>query len=105
LTGALAAPRPGDSSALLLSRQAAVVAVGKQERRRTKMSNANDTAPSTNSPTHYAYTVRDREGQKGIWTRIGAAWPQRNGGFKIQLDAIPLDGKVTLCIPEPKDKP
>ena len=32
-------------------------------------------------PTLIAYTVKDPRGvgQKGIWTRIGAAWPHENG--------------------------
>jgi hypothetical protein len=25
--------------------------------------------------TLIAYSVREREGQKAVWTRIGAAWP------------------------------
>ena len=68
------------------------------------MTNATQTtnppAPSANAPSHYVYQVRDREGQKGIWTRIGAAWPQRDGkGFNVQLDAVPLDGRLTLRVP------
>jgi hypothetical protein len=40
-------------------------------------------------PTLIAYTVKERgEGQKAIWTRIGAAWPHGSGtGFTVQLDA------------------
>ena len=35
-------------------------------------------------PTLIAYTVKEREGQKAIWTRIGAAWPHGNGsGLKF----------------------
>ena len=57
------------------------------------------TESTSKSPSHIAYQVRDREGQKGIWTRIGAAWPQKDGkGFNIQLDAIPLDGHIALRI-------
>lgn len=57
-----------------------------------------DATPSK-APTHVAYQVRDREGQKGIWTRIGAAWPHADGnGFNIQLDCVPLDGRVTLRV-------
>ena len=43
-------------------------------------------------PTLIAYAVRDRgEGQKAIWTRIGAAWPHGTGrGLSIQLDALPI---------------
>jgi hypothetical protein len=51
------------------------------------------------SPSHVAYQVRDREGGKGFWTRIGAAWAHNDGqGFSIQLDSVPLDGKITLRI-------
>jgi len=49
-------------------------------------------------PTLIAYAVRDRgEGQKAIWTRIGAAWPHGTGpGLSIQLDALPIDGRIVL---------
>ena len=54
---------------------------------------------SKKQPSHIAYQVRDREGQKGFWTRIGSAWPHSDGkGFNIQLEAVPLDGRVTLRI-------
>ena len=44
-----------------------------------------------NKPTHYAYHVTDRvqdgiEENGGFWTKIGAAWPHRDGkGFNIAL--------------------
>ena len=68
------------------------------------MSNTNETTTSK-SPSHAVYQVRDREGQKGIFTRIGAAWPHRDGnGFNLQIDAVPLDGRITLrVITEKKD--
>ncbi len=50
-------------------------------------------------PSHIAYQVRDREGQKGFFTRIGAAWPNSDGkGWNIQLDVVPLDGRITLRV-------
>jgi len=54
-------------------------------------------------PTLIAYTVKERgDGQKHIWTRIGAAWPHGSGtGFTLQLDTLPLDGRIVLT--EPKD--
>jgi hypothetical protein len=62
--------------------------------------NSNAPAAPSKAPSHYVYQVRDREGQKGIWTRIGAAWPQKDGkGFNVQLDAVPLDGRITLRVP------
>jgi len=48
-----------------------------------------------NKPTHYLYNVVDQadvmnDERRGIWTRIGAAWPNGDGkGFSISLD-IPL---------------
>lgn len=60
-----------------------------------------ETTPNQSSklPTHIAYQVREREGKKAIWTRIGAAWSHAdNQGFSIQIDASPLDGRITLRI-------
>jgi len=59
----------------------------------------------TNKPSHVAYQVRDGKGDnKGFWTRIGVAWTSRDEkGFVIQLNAIPLDGKIVLRLPDPKD--
>lgn len=55
------------------------------------------------SPSHIAYHVRNREGGKGFFTRIGAAWPTKDGkGFNVQLDSVPLDGRITLLLPSEK---
>lgn len=60
----------------------------------------NDTGAASKAPTHIAYHVRDGKGDKGFWTRIGAAWAARDGkGFNLQLDVVPLDGKVILRLP------
>jgi len=55
-------------------------------------------------PAMIAYTVKERgDGQNAIWTRIGAAWPHGSGiGFMVQLDTLPLDGRIVLT--EPKDE-
>jgi hypothetical protein len=58
---------------------------------------------ASKSPSHIVYHVRDREGQKGFFTRIGAAWPHKDGkGFKIQVEAFPIDGKLTLRVASEK---
>jgi len=58
---------------------------------------------SAKAPTHVAYQVRDREGKKGIWTRIGSAWPHADGrGFNIQIEVVPLDGRITLRVASDK---
>lgn len=65
------------------------------------------TSTSSKQPTHTAYHVREgkEKGSKGFWTRIGSAWAHNDGkGFNIQIDATPLDGKITLrVVAEKKD--
>jgi len=61
------------------------------------MSNSNET--TSKGPSHIAYQVRDREGGKGFFTRIGAAWPHKDGkGFSVQLEVVPLDGRITIRV-------
>ena len=57
-------------------------------------------------PSHVAYHVTER-GEKSFWTRIGVAWQHADaGGFNIQLELTPLDGRVTLRVAsEKKDTP
>ena len=63
----------------------------------------NDNA-SSKAPSHIAYQVRDREGKKGFWTRIGSAWAHTDGqGFNIQLECVPLDGRITLRVASEKE--
>lgn len=60
------------------------------------------TAPKT--PTHIAYHVRDGKGDESFWTRIGSAWQHADGnGFNIQIETVPLDGRITLRIPSVKN--
>jgi len=59
---------------------------------------------SSKKPTLIAYSVRKREGQNNFWTRIGAAWPHDKGnGMTIQLDALPIDGRIVLTEPKAED--
>jgi hypothetical protein len=56
---------------------------------------------STNKPSLLAYTVKNRGKGKAIWTRIGAAWPHNSGtGFSIELEALPVDGRLVLIPPK-----
>ena len=65
------------------------------------MSDTNNNA--SKAPTHVAYQVRDREGKKSFWTRIGAAWQHADGkGFNVQLECVPLDGRITLRVASEK---
>ncbi|OUT90173.1 MAG: hypothetical protein CBB87_10450 [Micavibrio sp. TMED27] len=48
-------------------------------------------------PDYIAYSVRDTHDGKGNWNKVGAAWGHRDGqGIDLQLDATPVDGRVTL---------
>mgnify|MGYP000897048542 CR=1 FL=1 len=52
-----------------------------------------------NPPTHTAYHVRG-EGKDAFWTRIGSAWQHSdNQGFNIQVETVPLNGRIVLRIP------
>ncbi len=68
------------------------------------MTTSNNTQPAnTKAPTHIAYQVRDSKGGESYWTRIGSAWAHNDGqGFNIQIDTVPLDGRITLRIPSDK---
>ena len=56
-------------------------------------------SPAGKTPSHIAYQVRDGKNGKSYWTRIGSAWSHNDGsGFNIQIDAVPLDGRITLRI-------
>jgi len=62
------------------------------------------TSTGSKAPSHLVYSVRDREGRKAFWTRIGSAWQHADGkGFSVQLDGLtPLDGRVTLRVASEK---
>lgn len=56
-----------------------------------------ETNTSAKRPDYLAYSVRDTPDGKGDWNKVGAAWEHRDGrGLDIQLDASPVDGRVTL---------
>jgi hypothetical protein len=65
---------------------------------------ANQTNEATSkAPTHIAYAVRDREGKKSFWTRIGLVWPHSDkSDYTVQLESLPLDGRITLRVASEK---
>lgn len=84
---------------LITCRKATMVAAATKNRR-TNMTDNTTTAERGKLPSHCAYQVRERTGnKKSIWTRIGSAWPHADGqGFSLQLDSVPLDGRVSLRV-------
>ena len=58
----------------------------------------------TKGPVFFAFTVKDREGKRSVWTRIGTAWShERGGGLNIDLQALPVDGRIVLLPPPAND--
>ena len=57
---------------------------------------------TSKAPTLVAFHVREgKDGGKGFWTRIGAAWQHEDGeGFNVQIEMMPLDGKIVLRTPK-----
>lgn len=51
-----------------------------------------------------ALTVRENDG-KSYWTRIGVAFPGRDGSFIVRLDAMPptTEGQYIIHLREPRD--
>ena len=62
---------------------------------------------SKTKPTHRAFIVRnyqaDNGAEKSHWTAIGSVWAHKDGkGFDVTLAALPLDGRITIRLDEPK---
>lgn len=58
---------------------------------------------TTKKPALIAYAVTG-EGKQAFWTRIGSAWPHQNGeGFNIELNALPVNGRIVLMSPKAED--
>jgi len=64
------------------------------------------TQRSDNAPSHEIFAVSRREPEgKGIWNKVGAAWPHKDGdGFNMRLEFLPLAGQE-LVIRKWKPKP
>ncbi len=65
-----------------------------------------NTAPAqeTNPPDFLAWHVANK-GDKGFWTRIGAAWFHRDRkGLSLQLEVVPINGRIVLRTPLDDEK-
>lgn len=49
-----------------------------------------------NKPEFALFSVQG-EGDAARWSRIGAAWPHKDGsGFSIKLESLPLSGRIVM---------
>ena len=58
------------------------------------------TNQTTNKPSLLAYQVTDSDTGKSFWNRIGAAWANKDGGYSLQLEALPIGGRIVLSPPK-----
>ena len=60
-------------------------------------------------PSHKVFVVEDKEVAEGedndaFWTRIGSAWPHKDGkGLNLVLSALPINGRLVLREYTPED--
>ena len=58
------------------------------------------------TPTHTCFTVRDRgEDRKPFWVAIGSAWTNKDGSFNLRLDALPVNGQITVRLRKKDEDP
>ena len=51
------------------------------------------------APEFLAWHVTDK-GEKSFWNKVGAAWRHKDGkGFTLQLEVVPLGGRIVLRQP------
>ena len=61
------------------------------------------------SEIYDAFTVKEYTNRSGeekmVWTKIGRAWAHKNGGgYNLNIDALPVDGKIVLREPYDDNK-
>ncbi|KAB2880560.1 MAG: hypothetical protein F9K38_10135 [Pseudorhodoplanes sp.] len=74
-----------------------------QTQERTTAGNAR----KSNPPAFIAYSVSDQGRGRKFWTRLGGAWPQKNGeGFTVFVNVLPIDfdGRIVLMTPKEQDQ-
>jgi hypothetical protein len=57
-------------------------------------------------PPLAVYTIVDKPGgDRSFWTRVGAAWINRDQSINVQLDALPVNGKLQIreAVDRPRD--
>ena len=52
------------------------------------------------APRKVVYTVTER-GEKSFWTRIGAAFSNRDGSMTVRLEAVPVNGVLQIRDEDP----
>jgi len=51
------------------------------------------------------YVIREKmtdQGTKSFWTKVGAAFENRDGSVTVRLDALPMDGTLQIRDEDPR---
>ena len=60
---------------------------------------------SPKSPSHHAFQINEATNGKSYFNRVGVAFEHKDKqGFNLQLDSMPINGKVTLRTPQDRLK-
>ena len=43
------------------------------------------------------------DAKKTYWSKCGSAWVKEDGKITVQLDTLPVNGRLVLMQPKPKD--
>jgi hypothetical protein len=49
------------------------------------------------------FAITER-GEKSFWTKIGAAFPNKDGSITVQLDALPVSGRLQIREQEDREE-
>ncbi len=61
---------------------------------------ADKQSSDTNAPNFIAWHVTEK-GDNSFWHRVGAAWYHRDKkGLSLQLEVVPINGKIVLREPK-----
>jgi hypothetical protein len=52
---------------------------------------------------HQAVFAITERGEKSFWTRVGVAYPNRDGSININLDALPVSGRLQIRSDEERE--
>ncbi|MCW9023087.1 MAG: hypothetical protein OQK73_00250 [Gammaproteobacteria bacterium] len=58
----------------------------------------------TNTKPDLKAFVVTKSGEKSFFNEIGAAWKNTKGGYRIKLNAIPVNGEIILLPPKETKK-
>jgi hypothetical protein len=52
---------------------------------------------------HQSVFAITERGDKSYWTRVGVAYPNRDGSININLDALPVSGRLQIRSDEERE--